>query len=202
MAKHSDSIDEIYLVPYEDLEDTNQSFSISRSKIEVALNKSKATGLSNNSNPSVQTGNIKTREKNYENIDETTGVHFSAQRKNIHDETIREIYFTPENVLDEPPQLRQAARSHQNDNRKSRYDSQMYALPDSPTGSTKTSMPPPDSSPPPSPSEQGKSMIQRCCDCNRRTITIIIVLSFFVLVSSGAGVVIALMSQTVKGKKL
>ena len=86
MAKHSDSIDEIYLVPYEDLEDTNQSFSISRSKIEFALNKStnnksKATGLSNNSNPSVQIGNIKTREKTTKTLMKPQGYIFLHNAK-------------------------------------------------------------------------------------------------------------------------
>ena len=190
MASPVDSNDEIYLEPYEDLGETNFSFSTSRSKIEDALRKptnveSKVTGYSKNSNGSTENIN------NYENIDGTTGVHFSAQRKNINDDNMG-IYFTPEDVPGESPKLRHAASSQHNKSRKSRYDSNMYALPDPPTGLTTTSNPLPDSCPPPPPSENGRS-------AKRRTIIIIVIsLCVVVLLISGTGVVITVMSQNDK----
>ena len=121
-------------------------YAISRSKIEIALKKPtndklNPAGLSKNSNPSVKIAHTKTRENNYENINETTGVYCSAQRNNVHDDKSMGIYFTPNEVLDTSPQKSEATRSHKNNRRKSRYDSNMYALPDSPTGSTTPSSP-------------------------------------------------------------
>ena len=188
MASPSASYDEIYLEPYEDLGETNLSFSTSRSTIEDTLRKptnaeSKVTGYSKNSNGST------VKIKNYENIDGTTGVHFSAQRKNVNDDTIG-MYFTPEDVPGESPQLRHAASSQHKKSRKSRYDSNMYALPDSPTGSTTTSNTLRDSCPLPSTSENKKS------GWKRRTVAIIITaLCVLVFLGSGTGVFITVMSQ-------
>lgn len=201
MASPLDCKDEIYLEPYEELDETNHSFSTSRSKIEGALqkttkDKSKVTGYSKNTNCSAGRGHIKKRVSNYENIDDTTGVNLPPQPQNTNDDTMLGIYFTPEDVPGESPQLREAASSKHDKSRRSRYDSNMYALPDSPTGSTTTSTTLPDSSSPQTPSENGRSRMQRFWERKRRSITIVIIaLCFLIFLSSGTGVVITVMSR-------
>ena len=90
----------------------------------------------------------------YENIAEGKRVHFSARSKDKNDEDVMGIYFTPSELMNASPQLRQGAESRSKKKAKSRYDSLMYSLPDLPTDST-TNKPSPDASSPESPSRKG-----------------------------------------------
>ena len=184
MASRTDSIDEIYLNPYEDIDDSTDVYLTPQHKINAALKRKDGAAETIDNSKKTKVGAVnKSFAAIYENDDH--GMEMNSTSQNISNaEDISGIYFTPQDVIDAPSELRNKT-SRQKNRVKSRYDSGMYALPDLPDDdSTERSRK--HSYTPPPPTVDQTNCLKQFWEWRGRTITLIV--AAFVLISLLVGV--------------
>ena len=184
MASRTDSIDEIYLNPYEDIDDSTDVYLTPQHKIAAALKRKDGAAKTTDNSKKTKAGAVnKSFAAIYENDDH--GMEMNSTSQNIsNEEDTSGIYFTPQDVIDAPSELRNKT-SRQKNRPKSRYDSSgMYALPDLPDeDSTEESQNHDDTSPP---TVNQTSCFKQFWEWRGRTITLIV--AGFVLISLVVGI--------------